>query len=318
MNRRAFLSHASEDKDRFVREFAEKLYAKGVEAWVDEWEIYPGDSLVDKIFEEGLKSADAIIIVLSTKSVEKPWVKEELNASVVKRIEKGTRIIPVVLDNVEVPESLKNTVWVKIADLADYDAQVDRVVSAIYDLRPKPSLAKPPAYTTTSASTLHDLSKQDVVVLRLFGEAARRDGSTLGIDTEHVWEDAERLGLSREDFLDSLEILSNRGYLERSRLLGSDPPDFSVTTHGLDAYLHEFIPDFKSVFRQIAFAIVNNDKRLNSDIVDETGHEKLIVDHVLEVMQANSYVELDTGIGGYMEVTKVLAGLRRLLQTPGV
>jgi hypothetical protein len=28
-----------------------------VDAWVDEWEIYPGDSLVQKIFEEGLKDA---------------------------------------------------------------------------------------------------------------------------------------------------------------------------------------------------------------------------------------------------------------------
>lgn len=316
-NRKAFLSHASEDKDRFVREFAEKLYAKGVEAWVDEWEIYPGDSLVDKIFEEGLKGADAIIIVLSTASVAKPWVREELNASVVKHIEKGTRIIPVVLDNVEVPESLKNTVWVKIADLTNYDSEVDRVVSAIYDIRPKPNLAKPPAYATSDAPTLPGLAKQDVVVLRLFGDAAFTQGSRLGIDTEQEWEEAKRLGLSREDYQDSLEILSKRGYLERSRVLGDPPPDFSVTTYGFDTYLHEFTPNFTSVFRRIAFAIVNESKRLNSDIVDITGYEKVIVDHVLEMMGVKRYVELNTGIGGYMEVTKVFADLRRLLQTPG-
>ena len=35
---RAFVSHASDDKERFVRHFAEKLIAKGVDVWFDEWE----------------------------------------------------------------------------------------------------------------------------------------------------------------------------------------------------------------------------------------------------------------------------------------
>lgn len=78
---KVFLSHAGEDKERFVVEFAKRLREKGVDAWFDKWEILPGDSLVDKIFEEGLKDADAIIVVLSENSINKPWVREELNAS---------------------------------------------------------------------------------------------------------------------------------------------------------------------------------------------------------------------------------------------
>jgi hypothetical protein len=39
-----------------------------VDVSVDEWEIYPGDSLVQKIFEEGLKDSEAVIIVLSEHS----------------------------------------------------------------------------------------------------------------------------------------------------------------------------------------------------------------------------------------------------------
>src|SRR5881227_3407674 len=98
MNPKVFISHASEDKERFVLAFATKLRGKGIDAWIDRWEMYPGDSLVDKIFEEGLGHAEAFIIVLSRNSVEKRWVREELNTAVVKRIEKGTKIIPVVLD----------------------------------------------------------------------------------------------------------------------------------------------------------------------------------------------------------------------------
>ncbi|WP_016753959.1 toll/interleukin-1 receptor domain-containing protein [Leptospira santarosai] len=37
-----------------------------------------GDSLIDRIFEEGIKDANAFIIVLSKNSVNKPWVRKEL------------------------------------------------------------------------------------------------------------------------------------------------------------------------------------------------------------------------------------------------
>jgi hypothetical protein len=65
MNPKVFISHASEDKERFVLDFAKKLFDKGIYAWVDKWEMLPGDSLVDKIFEEGIKNAQAVIVVIS-------------------------------------------------------------------------------------------------------------------------------------------------------------------------------------------------------------------------------------------------------------
>jgi hypothetical protein len=59
---KAFISHASEDKDRFVVRFAKRLREKGVDAWLDKWDILPGDSLIEKIFEEGIKDADASLL----------------------------------------------------------------------------------------------------------------------------------------------------------------------------------------------------------------------------------------------------------------
>ena len=51
-----FLSHASEDK-AFVLDFAARLRKRGIDLWLDRWEILPGDSFVDKIFK-GAKPAD--------------------------------------------------------------------------------------------------------------------------------------------------------------------------------------------------------------------------------------------------------------------
>lgn len=54
MNPKVFISHASEDKDRFVINFSTKLRSKGIDTWLDKWEMRPGDSLIDRIFEEGI------------------------------------------------------------------------------------------------------------------------------------------------------------------------------------------------------------------------------------------------------------------------
>ena len=78
---------------------------------LDKWEILPGDSLVDKLFEEGLKSAQAVLIVVSAVSVVKPWVRQELNTAIVNRITRQTKVIPIVLDEAEVPEAVRGLVW---------------------------------------------------------------------------------------------------------------------------------------------------------------------------------------------------------------
>ena len=96
---KVFISHASEDKERFVMQFAKRLRSQGIDAWVDIWEMLPGDSLVDKIFEEGIKNARAMIVVLSRFSVEKPWVREELNAGFLKKVSGRCKVIPVVIDD---------------------------------------------------------------------------------------------------------------------------------------------------------------------------------------------------------------------------
>jgi len=79
---KAFISHSSDDKDRFVLGFATKLRERGVDAWLDRWEIKAGDSLVRKIFEEGIKNANAFLVVLSSQSIANRWVREELDSGV--------------------------------------------------------------------------------------------------------------------------------------------------------------------------------------------------------------------------------------------
>ena len=52
---KVFVNYGSEDKARFVRDFCARLRNNGVDAWYDRWEITLGDSLIQKIFEEGIR-----------------------------------------------------------------------------------------------------------------------------------------------------------------------------------------------------------------------------------------------------------------------
>src|ERR1035437_8569197 len=129
---KVFISHATADKERFVLEFATRLRKNGVDAWVDSWEMNPGDSLVDKIFEEGLKNCQAMIVVLSMNSVDSKWVREELNAAMVRKIEKSTKLIPVRLDGCEVPECVKHCIWQDIANPTNYDDEFKRILNSVF------------------------------------------------------------------------------------------------------------------------------------------------------------------------------------------
>ena len=151
---KVFMSHASEDKERFVLPFATELMARGLNVWVDRWEMLPGDSLVKKILTEGLGEAEAVIVVLSRNSVNKRWVVEELDAAVVKRIQQESRLIPIVLDGLqpsELPVAVRHLLFEPVADTSRFNETVDRVVRAVLGQRNKPPIGTLPSYTAANA-----------------------------------------------------------------------------------------------------------------------------------------------------------------------
>ena len=167
---RVFISHGSEDKERFVLGFAEGLREAGIDAWLDKWEIAPGDSLVQRIFSDGIGGADAFIIVLSSTSVEKPWIKAELDVGVVRNIEENTRLIVIRLDGVEVPTALRAKKWVTIGDLSSYEDELQEVVNAIFGNQTRPPLGSAPTYASLPSFT--GLNSPDSAVLRILVEGA--------------------------------------------------------------------------------------------------------------------------------------------------
>lgn len=293
---KVFVSHASEDKDRFVISFARKLRENGVDAWVDQWEMAPGDSLVDKIFEEGLKAAQAIIIILSTHSVNKPWVREELNAGVVNRITRNTKIIPVIIDDCDVPESLRSTLWEKIADLSNYDPSFRKIVNAIFDISEKPALGVPPRHIKLQVDQMPGLSKQDTTILRIACEASLNTGSNF-VQTPPFRAALANAGFTEDEVIESIQILEDRLLVDVSWVMGGGIPFFKITTYGFENYAKFYIANFNELIRDVLLAILNQGLKSNGALARHLGAQPVLIEYILDILESRKYLKVTKVMG---------------------
>lgn len=89
-----FISHASEDKEAFVRDLANALSAMELKVWYDEFTLTLGDSLRRSI-DQGLANSRFGIVVLSKSFFSKEWPQRELDGLVAKEISSGKLILPI-------------------------------------------------------------------------------------------------------------------------------------------------------------------------------------------------------------------------------
>jgi hypothetical protein len=308
---KVFISHATEDKDRFVLGFARRLRGHGIDAWLDLWEMYPGDKLVDKIFNEELRDADVIVVVVSSTSINKPWVREELNAATVKRINAGKVLIPVVIDNCEVPEALQSLLWQRIADLNNYSEEFDRIVAAITGRREKPPLGPSPSYVGVTLPNIQGLSRIDKIVLRTVGDEVLSTGDWIVVDTQSLWKRLEPLRVPRQEFEDALAVLAEDGYLKEGEEFVPFPTHFSVTMRGLGTYAKAFIKGYEKIKRAVCLAILNSGLSENDAIAAKVEQPRVIVDLVLEELEAQGLIGLYHSFGGQTSVEEISPRMRR-------
>lgn len=279
----------------------------------------PGDSLIDKIFEEGINKADAIIIVLSKNSVDKPWVREELNASMIKKIKERKKLIPVLIDDCKVPECLQSVVWEQIKDINKYDSEFERIVASIYGHYEKPELGEHPKYVQTIISLVPGLSKVDSLVLKLACEKAIVSNE-FHIETCKILGEANLLDINSEVVLESLEILEGRGYFELHRVLGGgglgNIPHFRITTFGFEEYVKVYMDNYDSIMRSIGLQIVNNSQTNSLKLQETTNYPLLLIEHVLEVFILNGFIRVSKYFAGrtLIQIMSVSPELKRALR----
>jgi GTPase SAR1 family protein len=101
-----FLSHNSGDKPA-VRCLAERLRAAGLEVWLDEWVIKPGDDIYLAI-ERGLQESQVQVLCLSALALGSDWVTLERSTVLFRDPSNaGRRFIPLLLADCDLPDTLR-------------------------------------------------------------------------------------------------------------------------------------------------------------------------------------------------------------------
>ncbi|WP_338828336.1 toll/interleukin-1 receptor domain-containing protein [Bradyrhizobium sp. 27S5] len=90
---RVFLSYTSDDV-AIAKRIAESLEAAGIEVWWDKWCIAAGDSFRQKI-DKGIGGCTHFLVLLSPQSIKKPWVNQEMDAGLVRKLNDQCKFLPI-------------------------------------------------------------------------------------------------------------------------------------------------------------------------------------------------------------------------------
>jgi len=274
--------------------------------------MQPGDSLVDKMFEEGIKNADAFIIVLSCISVTKKWVKEELNASAVKRINSGSKIIPVIIENCEIPEVLKSTVWTKINNLQVDDQLIQLVVSSILGINQKPELGELPQYAKKVIDVLPGLNIADSIVFKLICDEAMKS-QDFWMTPDNLIEGIKKFDINEDQLFQSLEILESEYFIKGTKNEAGYIMFFEITTFGFDKYVRKFISEYDEKTTTIIALIVNKNIYSGEKLAEDSQIEIVLVNHILNMLESNGYLKLISTESGSLIIAEVSPKLKRIL-----
>jgi TIR domain len=199
---RVFLSYTSDNLE-LARRIAEALEAKGIETWWDKWCIYPGDSLRRKI-DEGIAGCTHFLVLLTSESIGKPWVNQEMDAGLVRKLNDQCKFFPIRYD---LPSSALPPLLSGMHSPAiTTDEDIVQLINDVYGVNRRPPRGTPPIAIARSSGATTSYSPAATSIARLFVERTKH---ALFADPQFdVVDLAKETGLSVEDTKDALYELS--------------------------------------------------------------------------------------------------------------
>lgn len=291
----AFLSHNYNDKELATR-IASLLREKGVDVWYDKWEIKVGDSIVNKIFKEGLAKCNFFIILLSHNSIESKWVQEELNKALVRKIEGATRILPIKIDDCQIPEELLDLRWIDLSK--NFEEGFNEVLKTIYDLSEKPALGKPPQFIIDRKKTVAGLSPE-ATNIGLFILSKINDDEPFS-DMIEADEIGGKINLTSQEINDAVEELEQFGMVKLLEEMGTYPYTFSSldpTYELFVAFKSNLNYDPEKDIKSIAILVANAGEIDGNTIVKETGFPPGRINRAVEYLEDHGIVKVLKTLG---------------------
>ena len=126
-----FLSYSPEDRQA-AQKLSQNLSDAGARTWLDQNNLLPGQVWQQEI-RHAIRSSNVFLVLLSTHVVRKTgYIQKEIKFALDEmdaRPQDKTYIIPVRLDNCQVPDSLAGLQWVDL--FPDWNAGLDSILRAL-------------------------------------------------------------------------------------------------------------------------------------------------------------------------------------------
>ena len=92
---KVFISHSTSDIG-LVTSLAHLLQKFGIDVFVANWYLSPGESLDKKVFDQ-IESSDCVVVLLTRNGIRSNWVQQEIGYS----MQKNRPVIPIVEQGVD-------------------------------------------------------------------------------------------------------------------------------------------------------------------------------------------------------------------------
>jgi hypothetical protein len=125
---KVFISYSASDR-HIVSQIAEELENSGADVWYADRDLRAGKQ-ISNVFHQ-IESADFVLVALSRASVPSGWVSAEMQGALAAmRAGRALRVVPILLETVDLPVVLADTVSVDLRPL-NYDAGIARLRNII-------------------------------------------------------------------------------------------------------------------------------------------------------------------------------------------
>jgi TIR domain len=149
MRHDVFLSYHTSDKP-VVEDLARRLVKRGVQPWLDTWNLIPGEPWQEAI-ESALDACTTCAVFIGPSGMG-TWQHEEMRLAIDRRVNASRgafRVIPVLLpgavrgERSQLPGFLSTTTWVEFRHTLEDEDAFHRLISGIRGVPPGPDLSAP-------------------------------------------------------------------------------------------------------------------------------------------------------------------------------
>ncbi len=123
-----FFSYARADT-RFVLELANGLRSAGVNLWIDQLDILPGERW-DSAIQNALTAAPCLLVVLSPESVASQSVMDEVAFA----LQSNKRVVPVLYQRCDIPFRIQRLQYIDFT--TSYDEGFSQLIRALKPVQP--------------------------------------------------------------------------------------------------------------------------------------------------------------------------------------